>query len=105
MNEQKFENIQSEEKWIFLELEHDDALCLFFWISRRANTVVVDKDLGERCDKIIEEAIIKAGLQYNSDEDIRLYAGSDGIAIPEKCFINPKQEIKRIASPLKALAN
>ncbi|MDD5581470.1 MAG: hypothetical protein PHY16_19665 [Methylobacter sp.] len=89
----------------FLELEHDDALNICLWISRRANTVKVDKTLGELCDKIIDEAINKAGLQYNSKEDIRLYAGSDGIAIPEKCFINPKQEIKRIASPFKALAN
>jgi len=105
MKEKELENISSEDKWIFLELGHDDALSLYFWISRRTNTVEDDKALGERCDKIIDEAINKAGLQYYSGKfgestmkGIRLYAGSDGIAIPEKCFINPKQEIKRIAS-------
>jgi macrodomain Ter protein organizer (MatP/YcbG family) len=105
MKEQELGNIQSDDKWIFLELGHDDAISICLWISRRANTVKDDKTLGERCDKIIDEAINKAGLQYNSEKDIRLYAGNDGIAIPEKCFINPKQEIKRIASPFKSLAN
>lgn len=70
----------------------------------------MDEKLASDCENSIKTAFEKLGLEYNTEafgdvtmKNLRLFAGSDGIALPETCFIAPPPEVKRIENPIKPL--
>lgn len=90
-------------------MRSDDTLLIYAWIKRIDINGIADQSLVEQCDTAINKALAEHGLQFNINKygEVKLenknfisYSGSDGIAIPEVCFINPNSELKRIKSPL-----
>ena len=98
--------------WIFIPLDSDDAQNLYFWIKRLSNTKEQDEALAEDCEKAILKAFDVLKLRYNTEEfgeanmaNLRFCSGSDGIAMPETCFIEPSEKLKRIDNPLRPLVS
>lgn len=96
--------------WIFVPLGRDDALRIYYWIKRRPLTEEADKELAAECEQAIASAFDQLGLIYNTHvfgetkmENLRLFASSDGISLPETCFIDVSDNIKRIQNPLRPL--
>ena len=100
---------ETDEPWIFIPMSSDDTLIIYAWIKRFfINPIADDQALAEQCNTAINKALVEHGLQFNINKygEVKLetkkfisYSGSDGIAIPEVCFINPNSELERIKSP------
>lgn len=96
--------------WVFIPLEHEDALGIYFWLKRWSSSLEEDKALALDCEKSIKVAFDKLGLEYNTEslgdvkmESLRLYHGSDGISLPETAFAVVPLGVKRIKNPLRRL--
>jgi hypothetical protein len=105
-----YELIDTDVPWVFIPLGYDDTLRVHLWIKRWPTTEEADKTLAADCEEAITAAFEKLGLKYNTDafgevkmDKLRLYSGTDGIALPETCFVNAAKDIKRIQSPLRPL--
>ncbi|QIL80321.1 hypothetical protein G7047_10700 [Diaphorobacter sp. HDW4A] len=110
MSSESYQAIDVNVPWIFIPLGHDDALGICLWIRRHYPSPEADGALASDCETAIKAAFEKLGLEYNTDafgditmKDLRLFAGTDGIAVPETCFIDPPAEVKRIDNPIKPL--
>jgi hypothetical protein len=78
------------------------------WIRRLANNKNDDKQIAEKCESIIKAAFQNNDLIYQVEiygdikmSEIRLLLGSDGICVPEQCFLNPPKNLVRIEEPLR----
>lgn len=110
MNKKTYELIDTDVPWVFVPLSHDDAMRVHLWIKRLLTTEGDDKALAADCEKAITGAFEVLSLKYNTDafgeikmNNLRLYSGSDGVAMPETCFVNAAKDIKRIQNPLRPL--
>ncbi|MBY7786544.1 hypothetical protein KW410_10230 [Vibrio fluvialis] len=110
MNQSVWETVDIDVPWIFIPLHHDDARKIYFWIKRWGYPKDKDELLATECEGAIRAAFEKLELQFDTEtlgeikmENMRLYSGSDGIAIPESCFINPSTNLTRLDNPLKPL--
>lgn len=96
--------------WIFVPLAHEDTLRIHLWIKRWYAEEEADKALAADCEKAIRTAFDSLALKYNTSKfgevkmnSLRIYLGTDGIAMPETCFLDIAPNIKRIHSPLRPL--
>jgi hypothetical protein len=110
MSERTWKDINDNTPWIFIPLGRDDAKKIYFWIKRLPSTKEADEALAKECEDAISKAFNDLNVRYNTEkygsvkmENLRLFSGGDGIAIPETCFIDPNDELKRIANPLRPL--
>lgn len=110
MNSKSHQAIDVNSPWIFIPLSHNDARGICLWIRRHYPSLEADGALASDCETAIKAAFEKLGLKYNTDafgdanmKNLRLFAGTDGIAVPETCFISPPAEVKRIDNPIKPL--
>ena len=110
MNKKTYELIDTDVPWVFIPLGHDDAMRVHLWIKRWPTTEGADKALAADCEKAITDAFEVLGLEYNADafgeikmNNLRLYSGSDGVAMPETSYGNAANNIKRIQNPLRPL--
>jgi hypothetical protein len=107
MVNETWEKIEIDGNWIFIQI--NNTFIFTAWIRRLAKN---DNELAEICEKKINEKFQKLGLQYDIEKygkikmkNIRLQVGSDGICIPEICFINPSENILRIENPFSSLSS
>lgn len=111
MNQRSCQAINANVPWIFIPLPQDEAIGICLWIRRHFPSAEADEKLAYDCENSIKTAFEKLGLEYNTKafgdvtmKNLRLFfAGSDGIALPETCFIAPPPEVKRIENPIKPL--
>ncbi len=110
MSSKSYQLIDVNVSWIFIPLNHDDALRICLWIRRQYSSPEADKALAVDCETAIQIALDKLGFEYNTDafgdvtmENLRLFAGTDGVAMPETCFVTVPANAKRIENPIKPL--
>jgi hypothetical protein len=102
-------NTKEKEDWIFIPLDKDFVIKIYFWIKHIHLNQKDDENLASECEKYISKEFYKNGLEYNTDkygeikmECLRIFLGSDGLAIPEQLFLKkPSADIVRIKSPLR----
>lgn len=107
MSEHSWQNISDEVPWVFIPWSNDNATKVYFWIKRLASSKEVDEALAKECEEAIGKAFSDLKLRYDTDKygslkmaNLRLFSGSDGVAMPETCFIEPSDKLKRITKPL-----
>lgn len=93
--------------WIFIPLSADAVLTIWAWIRRLATNKNDDADVTKKCEEIIFNAFLTHKLTYNCDKfgeirmsELRLLLGSDGICVPEHCFVDPPVTLKRVQESL-----
>ncbi|MCA0328057.1 MAG: hypothetical protein LCH89_21015 [Proteobacteria bacterium] len=94
--------------WIFIPLPSEAVFKIRAWIHRLATSKEADDTLAKNCEEIVEEAFLTHKLSYNSDKygeirmnELRTLLGSDGICVPEHCFIDPPDALTRVQEPLR----
>jgi len=110
MNLDSYQLIDVNVPWVFIPLSRNEALGIHLWIKRLCPSPETDKALASACEKAIETAFGKLRLKYNIEafgavkmDNLRLYSGTDGIAMPETCFVDVPLDVKRIKNPLRSL--
>ncbi len=93
---------------IFIPLGKNDVMRIRAWIHRMASTKSEDEELANDINKSLEEVLKTHGLTYREEEygemnisKVRLQLGSNGICIPEVCFLNPPLTLPRINEALR----
>jgi hypothetical protein len=99
---------ESEIPWVFIPLSNEHVTFISAWMHRLANSKSDDKQISEKCESIIKEAFQNNDLIYQTEiyggikmPEVRLLLGSDGICVPEQCFLNPPKNLVRIEEPLR----
>lgn len=99
---------ESEIPWVFVPLNNEQVTFIRAWIHRLANNKSDDQQITEKCESIVKEAFQNNNLVYQVEtygdikmSEIRLLLGSDGICVPEQCFLNPPKNLIRIKEPLR----
>lgn len=94
--------------WIFIPLPSEAVFNIQAWINRLATPKAADETLAKSCEEIIENAFLNHKLLYNRDKygeirmnELRTLLGSDGICIPEHCFVDPPAALTRVQEPLR----
>lgn len=94
--------------WIFIPLSSNAVSTIRAWLHRLAPNKNDDADLARRCEEIIEQAFLTYKLTYNCDEygevrmsELRTLIYSDGICVPEHCFLDPAVALERVQEPLR----
>jgi hypothetical protein len=94
--------------WIFIPLPSNSVYAIRAWIHRLASSKNEDSELARKCEEIIQQAFLTYKLRYNSDKygeihmsELRLLHYSDGICVPEHCFIDPPATLERVQEPLR----
>ena len=94
--------------WIFIPLPSEAVSGIRAWIHRLATSKEADDTLAKNCEEIIKKALLAHELSYNSVKygeirmnELRTLLGSDGICIPEHCFIDPPAALTRVQEPLR----
>jgi len=94
--------------WIFVPLAPEAVSGIRAWIHRLPTSDEADKTLAKDCEEEIKEALLAHGLSYDSVKygeirmnELRTLLGSDGICIPEHCFVDPPASLTRVREPLR----
>ena len=94
--------------WIFIPLPSEAVFELRAWIHRLAIDKEADDSLAKKCEEIIEKAFLTHKLLYNNDKygeirmnELRTLLYSDGICVPEHCFVDPTAKLTRAQEPLR----
>lgn len=110
MTSEPYQPIDFNVPYIFIPLSREDALGICLWMRHHFPSPEVDKALEAQCETAIKAAFGKQRFEYNTHafgevtmKNLRLFAGTDGIAMPETCFISLPAEAKRIENPIKPL--
>lgn len=92
--------------WIFIPFPPEVVLDVRGWIHRLAPKES-DDILEKNCEELIKKAFLTHELTYNSDKYgeirmniLRILLSSDGICVPEHCFVDPPAKLKRVQMPL-----
>lgn len=101
-------NVAANISWIFIPLSLDAVFEIRAWVHRLAVNKSDDETLAKNCAKIIEDAFLAHALSYDCEKygkvrmnELRLLLGSDGICVPEHCFVAPPETLRRVQEPLR----
>ena len=94
--------------WIFIPLPSESVSKIRAWIHELATHKEADDTLANKCEEIIERAFSTHKLTYNSKKygeirmnELRTLLSSDGICVPEHCFVDPPAALTRVQEPLR----
>jgi len=97
--------------WVFIPLNNEGITSIRAWIYRLAPKKEIDEKIAEQCELTIAQTFEKNGLEYRTDtygeikmNQLRLLIHSDGICVPEKCFIDVPENFVRTSEPLQPFA-
>lgn len=110
MNDNTVEQVEEEDSWVLIPMTSENVIEFYRWIGRFSQTNDDDKNIANKCETLLIDTFEKHGLNYNEDrygeikmDNIRLFLGSNGVALPVKCFKTMKDSCKRIKNPLQQI--
>lgn len=96
---------------IFVPLEKEKVLLIWAWMHWMAPNNEGDLQISEKINSALSNVFELHKLLYNDEiygkptiDKIRLFLGSDGICIPEVCFLNPSPHLARVTQALSPFA-